>query len=207
MTIWCWPAMPSARPPTASRRRTWRRDGRTPGARSTGRSPSAGSGSAPAGREAGSVPVYALANAIDAGDVAGALETLHRLLTVTSPRQPKPLHALQVMGLLHNHYRRLARVDDPDVVDERSAVAALGGKVKAYPARKALEQARAIGSDGIREAFARLHQADLDLKGARAIPEGVVMEVLVARLAGLSARSGRRPSQGRRGGPPRRARR
>jgi DNA polymerase-3 subunit delta len=159
--------------------------------------------------EAGSVPVYELANAIDAGDVAGALETLHRLLVVTSPRQPKPLHPLQVMGLLHNHYRRLARVDDPDVVDERSAVAALGGKVKPYPARKALEQSRAIGSKGIREAFARLHQADLDLKGVRAIPEDVVMEVLVARLAGLSARSGRRP-QGQRGragkgGPPRRA--
>ena len=51
------------------------------------------------------------------GDVAGALETLQRLLTVTSPRQPKPLHPLQVMGLLHNHYRRLARMDDPDVVD------------------------------------------------------------------------------------------
>ncbi len=161
--------------------------------------------------EAGSVPVYELANAIDAGDVPGALETLHRLLTVTSPRQPKPLHPLQVMGLLHNHYRRLARLDDPDVIDERSAVAALGGRVKPYPARKALEQSRAIGGDGVREAFARLHQADLDLKGARAIPEDVVMEVLVARLAGLSARSGRRPRQsgrsGRSGAPARRTRR
>jgi hypothetical protein len=111
---------------------------------------------------------------------------------VTSPRQPKPMHPLQVMGLLHNHYRRLARLDDPDVVDERSAVAALGGKVKPYPARKAWEQARSLGSGGIRQAFARLHQADLDLKGVRAIPEGVVMEVLVARLAGLAGRSGRR---------------
>jgi DNA polymerase-3 subunit delta len=161
--------------------------------------------------EAGSVPVYALANAVDAGDVPGALETLHRLLTVTSPRQPKPLHPLQVIGLLHNHYRRLARLDDPDVVDERSAIAALGGRIKPYPARKALEQARALGSSGIREAFGRLHQADLDLKGVRAIPEDVVMEVLVARLAGLSARSGRRPrpqgARSGRGAPARRARR
>jgi DNA polymerase-3 subunit delta len=159
--------------------------------------------------EAGSVPVYELANAIDAGDVPRALETLHRLLVVTSPRQPKPLHPLQVMGLLHNHYRRLARVDDPNVVDDRSAIAALGGKVKPYPARKALEQSRAIGSNGIREAFARLHQADLDLKGVRAIPEDVVMEVLVARLAGLSARSGRRPQaqrgRGGKGAPARRS--
>ncbi|MBV8951937.1 MAG: hypothetical protein JOZ99_13750, partial [Actinobacteria bacterium] len=94
--------------------------------------------------EAGSVPVYALANTIDEGDIPGALETLHRLMTVTSPRQPKPLHPLQVMGLLHNHYRRLARLDDAGVVDERTAVAALGGKIKPYPARKALEQSRAI---------------------------------------------------------------
>ena len=86
----------------------------------------------------------------------------------------------------------MATVDDADVVDERSAVAALGGRVKPYPARKALEQSRALGSGGIREAFARLHQADLDLKGARGIPEQAVMEVLVVRLARLSARTGGR---------------
>ena len=42
-------------------------------------------------------------------------------------------------------------------------------------------------------------QADLDLKGARAIPEDAVMEVLVARLAALSARSGARPRAARGG--------
>lgn len=151
--------------------------------------------------EAGAVPVYQLANALDAGDVAGALETLHRMLTVTSPRQPKPMHPLQVTGLLHNHYRRLARLDDPDVTDERAAVAALGGKVKPYPARKALEAARRLGSDGLREAFARLHQADVDLKGARAIPEDVVLQVLVSRLAAQSARTGARGSGGSRRKP------
>jgi DNA polymerase-3 subunit delta len=151
--------------------------------------------------EAGAVPVYQLANALDAGDVAGALETLHRMLTVTSPRQPKPMHPLQVTGLLHSHYRRLARLDDPDVTDERAAVAALGGKVKPYPARKALEAARRLGSNGLREAFARLHQADVDLKGARAIPEDVVLQVLVSRLAALSARTGGRASGGSRRKP------
>lgn len=151
--------------------------------------------------EAGAVPVYQLANALDAGDVAGALETLHRMLTVTSPRQPKPMHPLQVTGLLHSHYRRLARLDDPDVTDERAAVAALGGKVKPYPARKALEAARRLGSNGLREAFARLHQADVDLKGARAIPEDVVLQVLVSRLAALSARTGGRASGGPRRKP------
>ena len=47
----------------------------------------------------------------------------------------------------------------------------------------------------IRDAIA---QADLDLKGARAIPEDAVMEVLVARLAALNGRSGGQAT--RRGG-------
>jgi DNA polymerase-3 subunit delta len=64
--------------------------------------------------------------------------------------------------------------------------------VKEYPARKALAQARALGTDGIRQAFDALFQADLDLKGARAIPEQAVMEVLVVRLTRLAARSGGR---------------
>ena len=53
-----------------------------------------------------------------------------------------------------------------------------------------MEQARALGIDGIREAFDLLYQADLDLKGARGIPEDAVMDVLVVRLARLATRSG-----------------
>lgn len=135
--------------------------------------------------EAGAVPGYQLTNAIEVGDTPAALEVLSRLLTVTSPRQPRPMHPLQVMGLLHSHYRRLLRLDDPSIRSAADAVAALGGKIKEYPAKKALAQARALGVDGIRRAFDLLAQADLDLKGARGIPEGAVMELLVARLAAL----------------------
>ena len=103
-------------------------------------------------------------------------------------QQPKPMHPLQVMGMLNGYYRRILRLDDPSLRSPADAVAALGGKVKEYPARKALDQARALGSGGIRQAFDALFQADLDLKGARGIPEQAVMEVLVVRLAGrLSA--------------------
>ena len=140
--------------------------------------------------EAGAVPSYLLTNAIEEGDPAVALETLHRLLTVSSAQQPKPMHPLQVMGLLNGYYRRILRLDDPSVRSGADAVAALGGKVKEYPARKALTQARALGAGGIRQAFDALFQADLDLKGARGIPEQAVMEVLVVRLARLSARTG-----------------
>ena len=69
------------------------------------------------------------------------------------------------------YYRRLLRLDDPSIRSAADAIAALGGKVKEFPARKALDQARALGTDGIRQAFDALYQADLDLKGARGIPE------------------------------------
>ncbi len=143
--------------------------------------------------EAGAVPVYQLTNAIETGDVPGALDVLHRLLHATGPQQPKPMHPLQIMAVVHNHFRRIARLDDPSIRDADAAVAALGGRVKQYPAKKALEQSRALGTAKIRDAFDALFQADLDLKGARAIPPEAVVELLVARLAGLSggSRSGR----------------
>ena len=143
--------------------------------------------------DAGSVPNYQLTNAIEAGDMAGALATLRRMLTAPGTGQSRPMHPLQVMGTLHSYYRRVASLDDPGVRSPRDAVAALDGRIKEYPARKALDQARALQTDGLRKAFEYLFAADLDLKGARAIPEDAVLEVLVARLAALSGRA--------RGGP------
>jgi DNA polymerase III delta subunit len=144
------------------------------------------------------VPNYLLTNAIEAGDVPGALGTLRRMLTATSAGQPRPMHPLQVMGTLHSYYRRLLRLNDPDIRSPRDAMTALGGRVKEYPARKALDQARALRSDGLRTAFDHLFAADLDLKGARAIPEDAVLEVLVARLAALTGRSRGAPRDRRR---------
>ena len=57
-----------------------------------------------------------------------------------SARQPEPMHPLQVLGMLLGYYRRLLRLDDPGAVEPADAVAALGGRVKEYPARKALER-------------------------------------------------------------------
>jgi DNA polymerase III subunit delta len=148
--------------------------------------------------DAGSVPGYLLTNAIEAGDMAGALGTLRRMLTATGPGQSRAMHPLQVLGMLHGYFRRLLRVDDPDVRNPRDAVAALGGRVKEYPARKALDAARSLQAGGLRQAYDYLFAADLDLKGARAIPEDAVMEVLVARLAALSSRAGGRAGGRRR---------
>jgi DNA polymerase-3 subunit delta len=147
--------------------------------------------------DAGSVPPYELTNAIESGDVAGALELCSRLLNATGPQQPKPMHPLQVLAMLHNRYRRIARLDDPGIRTEADAVAALGGNVKAFTAKKTLDQTRRLGTEGIRDAYALLAQADLDLKGARAIPEDAVIEVLVARLAAQTARVGARSGRRR----------
>lgn len=136
----------------------------------------------------GSVPVWDLANAIDKGNAADALVVLHRLLSVTSPTQPKPVHPLAVVAILHSHYRRLLKLDDPKIASAEDAAAALGGRTSPNSARHRLKQARALGTDGIRQAFDHLARADLDLKGARAIPDDAVLDVLVVRLCGLSGR-------------------
>lgn len=132
---------------------------------------------------AGSVPAYKLTGALDDGDLAGALEVLARL-------RDSGFHPLQVMVMLHRHYQRLLRLDDPSVNDEAGAVAALGGKVKPYPAKLALRQARALGTDGIRSAYDALARADIDLRGGSGAPEDAVLEILIARLAMLSRRAG-----------------
>jgi len=149
--------------------------------------------------EAGGVAPYHLTGAIDKGDAAGALEILHRLRGAS-------FHPLQVMAVLHKHYQRMLRLDDPRVGGEQAAVEALGGKVKPYPAGLALRQARLLGSDGLRSAYALLAKADVDLRGATALPEDGVLEVLIARLAGLSRRSGAGAGPSSRGGRPRPAR-
>jgi DNA polymerase-3 subunit delta len=147
--------------------------------------------------EAGAVPVFQLTNAIEEGKVAGALAILDRLLTVTSARQPRPMHPLQILGMLQSRYRKLLRVDDPAIRSASDAHAALGGKGSTFPSKKIYEASRALGSDGLRRAVDSLHRADIDLKGASAMPENAVLEVLVARLAALHGRSARAGARSR----------
>jgi DNA polymerase III subunit delta len=140
--------------------------------------------------EAGTAERFALANAIDAGDVPRALEVLHRLMRSTSARQAKGLHPLQLMMTLQFHYRSLLRLDDPAIATKEQAAEALGQSP--WAAKHRLDASRRLGPDGLREATRLLAEADVDLRGASGVPEETVMEVLVARLASLSP--SRRPS-------------
>lgn len=127
--------------------------------------------------EAGGVAPWALTDAIDKGDTAAALAQLHRMMGAGDR------HPLAIMASLHRHYAGMLRLDGAGVADERTAAALLG--TAPFPARKALDQARRLGPNGVARAITLLAGADLDLRGATALPGSVVMEVLVARLSRL----------------------
>jgi len=135
--------------------------------------------------EAGGVPPWELTDAIDKGDAATALQRLQRML-VGGERHP-----LQVMATLQAHYARMLRLDGAHVRGEKDAAEVLGLKGSTFPAKKALTQGQRLGHDGVARSVALLAQADLDLRGAQAWPDHLVVEVLVARLARLSRASSR----------------
>jgi DNA polymerase III delta subunit len=135
----------------------------------------------------GTVGPFELTNAIDRGDVATALEVLHRALTATSAREPKATHPFQVMAMLVRHYQRLLRLDDPSITTGQQAADALGMR-SAGGARFPLEASKRLGTSGLREAMQLLARAELDLRGYGGLDERTVIDVLVARLAALHRR-------------------
>lgn len=147
--------------------------------------------------EAGGVPPWELTDAIDAGRIDQAVDRLRRMLGAGDR------HPLQVMVTLQSHYERMLRLDGSGATDEKAAAAALGMKGSTFPAKKALVQGTRLGAAKVARAVQLLAAADVDLRGATALPAEAVLELLVARLAALSASAGR---AGARGGPPARRR-
>ena len=132
------------------------------------------------GTDPGSVVPWELDDAIDRGDIAGSLRVLHRLL----PSR----HPLQLLAALGGRYQRMLRLDGAGAADERQAAEILGMKGSTFPARKILGQTRRLGSERVARAIRLLADADLALRGTVDWPDELVLEVLVARLAALSAR-------------------
>lgn len=129
----------------------------------------------------GQVAPWDLTDAIDRGDVAGALAQLERMIGAGAR------HPLQVLSTLHGHYSAMLRLDGAGVGDERTAAELLGMRGgSTFRAGKALTQGRRLGSARLKEFIQLIAQADLDLKGAKGLPPELAMEVLVARLAGRS---------------------
>ena len=140
---------------------------------------------------AGDVAPWDLTDAIDNGDVTTALDVLDRML-VGGGRHP-----LQVLAVLTTHYLRMLEVSSPEIRGEQMAAERLGiaGKQSTFPAKKALAGAQRLGQERLGEFVSLLARADLDLHGARNWPPELVVEVLVARLAGRT-RSGRSGARG-----------
>jgi DNA polymerase-3 subunit delta len=131
--------------------------------------------------EAGSVAPWDLTDAIDTGRTEVALEILRRLLGAGDR------HPLVVLAILHRHVASILRVDGGGVVTEAQAAAALGipsGR-STFPAKKALSVARRLGSARIAELTGLVADAEIALKGGQALPELIVLEVLVARMCRL----------------------
>jgi DNA polymerase-3 subunit delta len=95
-------------------------------------------------------------------------------------------HPFQVLSTLHAHFARMLRLDGADVVGEQQAAELLGMRGSTFPAKKALGQVRRLGHERVVRAIDLLAEADLDLRGGKAWPDHLVLEVLVARLATLS---------------------
>ena len=131
--------------------------------------------------QASDVPPWELTDAIDSGHIDEAIDKLHRMM------EGGDRHALQVLATLHGHYQRVLALDGSGAADEKAAAAHLGMTGSTFPAKKALGLSRRLGADRTRRAIELLAAADLDVRGASATPGRTVLEVLVARLARLSA--------------------
>ena len=95
-------------------------------------------------------------------------------------------HPLQVMATLHSHYERILRLDGTGISNEKEAANYLQIKGSTFPAKKALNQMRRLGSEKVRRSIELLSKTDIDLRGKSALDGDILMEILVARLAQLS---------------------
>ncbi len=110
---------------------------------------------------------------------AGALQALRRLLGASQR------HPLTIVATLHRHDASMLRLDGSGVTSDAEAASVLG-VMSSWGAGVSLASGRGLGSGGVARAIELLAQADLDLKGATALPDTVVLEVLVARLSRLA---------------------
>ena len=133
--------------------------------------------------EMGNVPEWDLTDAIDKGRISEALSTLRRMIE-SEGRVP-----VQIIGIFQRHYLRLSQLHNSGAATASAVMGLLG--IKEYPAKKLLATYNALGSDRVANAVHLVAQADIDLKGATALEPQVTLEILVARLARLSATSRR----------------
>lgn len=141
--------------------------------------------------------VYELADAVAAADARRAYALLQDLATGDAPAAP-----IVVQVQLTNHFRRVAEAQALGPAASADEIAAATG-VSGYPARKLVEQARALPRGAGAEAVVRLAALELDLRisalrdlgrspddGARLALEAGMRDLLaIARGEASSARA------------------
>ena len=143
------------------------------------------------GDNLGSAVPWALDDAIDKGDIAAALKVLTRLIEYDGTLSDRNGAAFRLLGMLHRRYANMLRLDGARVFDEAAAAKLLGMRGSTFPAKKAMQQSRRLGTSKLARAIELLATADLQLRGTVDWPPELVMEVLVARLSNLSHRASR----------------
>ncbi|MYA73982.1 MAG: hypothetical protein F4Y27_04845 [Acidimicrobiaceae bacterium] len=143
------------------------------------------------GDNLGSAVTWTLDDAIDKGDIAAALKVLTRLIEYDGTLSERNGAAFRLLGMLHRRYANMLRLDGAGVFNEAEAAKLLGMKGSTFPAKKAMQQSRSLGTFKLARAIELLATADLQLRGTVDWPPELVMEVLVARLSNLSHRSNR----------------
>jgi DNA polymerase-3 subunit delta len=145
--------------------------------------------------DAGGVPEWDLTDALESGNAASAITVARRML------DSRGRAGVQIIFLLQRYYLRMARLDGAQVSSAEEAAQLLG--MNPFGAKKLLGMANRMGSERIAEAVSLIANADLDLKGGVSyggkdldtdmdVTDLTVIEVLVARLARLSAAARRR---------------
>jgi DNA polymerase III delta subunit len=118
------------------------------------------------------VQPWDLTDAIDRGDVAGALGALHGL---------KGMHPLQIQATLSGHFRRLRLALSLRSAGAQQLQTEFG--MKPYPAKKLAAQLRHVDTVSADRAHHLVLKAEEALHGASGLDAETVMDMLVVRLA------------------------
>lgn len=139
--------------------------------------------------ESGNVAYYLLANEICEANTGKSLEIVSRMLHSTSAEQAKPMHPLQIISMLANHFRKLAIVDDQSIKNQNDAFIALGSKGNPYAAKKSWELAKRLGSVRIMSAIELISTLDTAIKGGNSLDAQITLELGIVSLCQICDRS------------------
>lgn len=140
--------------------------------------------------DAGGVPEWDLTDALESADATAAITVARRML------DSRGRAGVQIIFALQRYYLRMARLEGAGVSSGEEAAQILG--MNPFGAKKILAMANRLGAERIADAVHLIAVADVDLKGGvsyggkdldtdQDLTDLTVIEVLVARLARLSA--------------------